>query len=61
MKIVGLAVVRTGAELNEPIPLSVATDLSSFCFFQRQVRTGNERTALNEVSFPLCPFVIACL
>jgi hypothetical protein len=38
MKIVGLAIVRTGPDLNEPIPLSVANDLSSFGFFQRQVR-----------------------
>ena len=37
MKIVGLAIVRTGSDLNEPIPLTVATELSSFGFFQRQV------------------------
>lgn len=37
-KILGLAVVRTGPELNEPIPVSVANDLTSFGFFQRQVR-----------------------
>jgi len=37
MKIVGIAVVRTGKDLNEPIPLTFATDLSSFGFFQRQV------------------------
>jgi len=37
MKIVGLAVVRVGKDLNDPIPMSVATDLSSFGFFQRQV------------------------
>lgn len=42
MKILGLAVVRTGPELNEPIPLATANDLSSFGFFQRQV--GNART-----------------
>jgi len=36
MKIVGLAVVRVGKDLNDPIPMSVATDLSSFGFFQRQ-------------------------
>lgn len=39
MKVVSLAIVRTGAELNEPLPLAVANDLSSFGFFQRQVRT----------------------
>lgn len=38
MKIVGIALVRTGPDLNEPIPLTVANDLSSFGFFQRQVR-----------------------
>ena len=38
MKIVGVAVARTGADLNEPIPLTVTNDLSSFGFFQRQVR-----------------------
>jgi hypothetical protein len=37
MKIVGLAVVRTGSDLNEAIPMVVANDLSSFGFFQRQV------------------------
>lgn len=38
MKLLGLAVVRTGSDLNEPIPLHVTNDLSSFGFFQRQVR-----------------------
>ena len=37
MKVVGVAVARTGADLNEPIPLTVTNDLSSFGFFQRQV------------------------
>jgi hypothetical protein len=37
MKLVGISVVRTGSDLNEPIPLMVANDLSSFGFFQRQV------------------------
>lgn len=37
MKVVGIAVVRTGSDLSEPIPLTVASDLSSFGFFQRQV------------------------
>uniref|UniRef100_A0A7S3PDT7 V-SNARE coiled-coil homology domain-containing protein n=2 Tax=Amphora coffeiformis TaxID=265554 RepID=A0A7S3PDT7_9STRA len=36
MKVVGVAVARTGADLNEPIPLTVCNDLSSFGFFQRQ-------------------------
>ena len=38
MKVVGIAVVRTGSDLSEPIPLTTASDLSSFGFFQRQVR-----------------------
>ena len=37
MKVVGIAVVRTGSDLEDPIPLTVASDLSSFGFFQRQV------------------------
>jgi synaptobrevin homolog YKT6 len=46
MKVVGIAIVRTGSDLNEPIPLTVANDLSSFGFFQRQVRTGVRLPAL---------------
>jgi hypothetical protein len=38
VKVVGIAIVRTGSDLNEPIPLVTANDLSSFGFFQRQVR-----------------------
>lgn len=33
---VGIAIVRTGADLNEPVPVAMASDLSSFGFFQRQ-------------------------
>ena len=36
-KVVGIAIVRTGADLNEPIPVVMASDLASFGFFQRQV------------------------
>mmetsp|Transcript_17378 Transcript_17378/g.20813 ORF Transcript_17378/g.20813 Transcript_17378/m.20813 type:complete len:201 (-) Transcript_17378:201-803(-) len=36
MKVVGLSVVRTGADVADPIPLSMACDLSSYGFFQRQ-------------------------
>lgn len=36
MKVVGIAIVRTGSDLNDPIPMTVASDLSSFGFFQRQ-------------------------
>lgn len=42
MKVVGLAVARTGADINEPIPLTVINDLSSFGFFQRQVCLSDE-------------------
>jgi hypothetical protein len=38
MKIVGISIVRTGPDLPDPIPLCMACDLSSFGFFQRQVR-----------------------
>lgn len=37
MKVVGIAIVRTGSDLNEPVPLVSVNDLSSFGFFQRQV------------------------
>lgn len=36
MKVISIAIVRTGSDLNEPIPLSVTNDLSTFGFFQRQ-------------------------
>lgn len=35
MKVVGLSVCRTGPDLNEPLPLSINNDLSSFGYFQR--------------------------
>jgi len=35
-KVVGIAIVRTGHELNEPIPITTANDLASFGYFQRQ-------------------------
>ena len=49
MKLLGLAVVRTGSDLNEPIPLNVTNDLSSFGFFQRQVRSENGPCSLGHV------------
>uniref|UniRef100_A0A6T5VLC8 V-SNARE coiled-coil homology domain-containing protein n=1 Tax=Leptocylindrus aporus TaxID=1398097 RepID=A0A6T5VLC8_9STRA len=36
MKVVGLSILRTGPSLDEPLPLAVANDLSSFGYFQRQ-------------------------
>jgi hypothetical protein len=45
MKILGVAIARTGTDLNEPIPLTVANDLSSFGFFQRQVSAQQEAAA----------------
>lgn len=36
MKIVGLAILRTGSDIPDSIPLTMASDLSSFGFFQRQ-------------------------
>ena len=41
MKILGISIVRTAADLNDPVPLSTANDLSSFGFFQRQVSLGH--------------------
>lgn len=38
VKILGLAIVRTGNDIPDPIPCTMATDLSSFGFFQRPVR-----------------------
>eukprot|EP00527_Entomoneis_sp_CCMP2396_P009436 CAMPEP_0198138944 /NCGR_PEP_ID=MMETSP1443-20131203/2302_1 /TAXON_ID=186043 /ORGANISM="Entomoneis sp., Strain CCMP2396" /LENGTH=201 /DNA_ID=CAMNT_0043800901 /DNA_START=149 /DNA_END=754 /DNA_ORIENTATION=+ len=35
MKVVGLSICRTGADLNEPLPMSIHNDLSSFGYFQR--------------------------
>ena len=35
MKVVGITILRTGA--GDPIPLTMACDLSSYGFFQRQV------------------------
>jgi len=35
MKVVGITILRMGGE--DPIPLSMACDLSSYGFFQRQV------------------------
>lgn len=36
MKVVGLTILRTGASLPDPVPISMACDLSSYGFFQRQ-------------------------
>ena len=48
VKIVGLAIVRTGTDIDEPVPCTVANDLSSFGFFQRPVshqRAGRRSVA----------------
>ena len=39
MKVVSIAILRTGPDVAEPIPVSMACELSSYGFFQRQVRT----------------------
>ncbi|KAL7550207.1 hypothetical protein ACHAWF_015578 [Thalassiosira exigua] len=36
MKVIGITILRTGASLPDPVPLSMACDLSSYGFFQRQ-------------------------
>jgi hypothetical protein len=38
MKVLDIAILNTTAGGEEPIPLVAATDLSSFGYFQRQVR-----------------------
>jgi len=38
MKIVSIVVLRTGKELEEAIPLVQTNDLTSYGFFQRQVK-----------------------
>ena len=45
MKVVGITILRTGASLPDPIPLCMACDLSSYGFFQRQVRIVEWQTA----------------
>ena len=37
MKVVSIAVLRMGSAGADPIPTSMACDLSSYGFFQRQV------------------------
>ena len=36
-KIVGIAILRAGKDLPDPIPISMACDLASYGYFQRQV------------------------
>ena len=38
MKVVSIAILRTGPDVAEPVPVSMACELSSYGFFQRQVR-----------------------
>jgi hypothetical protein len=45
MKVLSIVIARTGSDLNEPVPLTVAHELSSFGFFQRQVGRASEREA----------------
>jgi len=47
MKVVGIAICRTGSDLNEPIPVSVNNELSSFGYFQRQVCTKKDAPESN--------------
>jgi len=36
MKVVGIAILRTGSDIPDPIPMTMTSDLSSYGFFQRQ-------------------------
>jgi len=38
MKVVGLSILRAGKDVSDPIPVSMVSDLSSYGYFQRQVR-----------------------
>ena len=49
MKVVGITILRTGASLPDPIPMSMACDLSSYGFFQRQVREDDVLLVVSEV------------
>ena len=44
MKVVSIAILRTGPDVAEPVPVSMACELSSYGFFQRQVRQGIARS-----------------
>ena len=50
MKVVSIAILRTGPDVAEPVPVSMACELSSYGFFQRQVRQAlpqNQRAEVN--------------
>mmetsp|Transcript_18545 Transcript_18545/g.27138 ORF Transcript_18545/g.27138 Transcript_18545/m.27138 type:complete len:201 (+) Transcript_18545:183-785(+) len=36
MKVVGLSILRTGNDLEDPVPITMACELSSYGYFQRQ-------------------------
>mgnify|MGYP000453237569 FL=1 len=44
MKVVSIAILRTGPDVAEPVPVSMACELSSYGFFQRQVRQALPQT-----------------
>lgn len=54
MKVYGIAIVRTGTDINEPVPMTVASDLSSFGFFQRQVCAHVLSTTLRPLGWEVC-------
>ena len=54
MKVVGITILRMGNE--DPIPVSMACDLSSYGFFQRQVREEHLKIYLSY----LCLIDIIC-
>ena len=51
MKVVGITVLRTDRE--DPIPLSMACDLSSYGFFQRQVGCLLEKECIGSCGYYL--------
>jgi hypothetical protein len=44
MKIIGLSIVRADSGIQDPIPIVMACDLSSYGFFQRQVSEKMRKT-----------------
>jgi len=53
VKVLALAVVRTGTELPEPITCAMSTELSSFGFFQRPVSNIVPQTKVECAEKPL--------
>lgn len=49
---VSIAILRTGPDVAEPVPVSMACELSSYGFFQRQVRQALPQTNARKLIKP---------